>query len=337
MLDAKSQRTMVAILRVLKDAEAPVGSERIAEELRLSGIDLSDRTVRNYLAEADRLRWTENLGRRGRRLTALGAREAEGALVMDKVGFVAARVDELSYQMTFDPGTRKGKVILNISTLARKDLESAVAKMIPVYEAGLGMGRFVAVGFEGERIGGFRVPKGVVAIATLCSVSINGIFLRERIATTCRFGGLLELEDGDPKRFTQVIHYDGSSLDPLEVFIRGFMTSVGQAARTGSGIIGASFREVPVIALPDVRRLTAWSEKIGLGGVLAIGRPNQPLLGVPVPQGRVGLVLCGGLNAVAAIVEAGIATSSTAMSTLCEFDELTDYRELLSRARGKIM
>ena len=91
MVDPKTRRRMVAILRVLRHANEPVGSERIAEELSLSGIDLSERAVRNYLAQADSLGWTENLGRKGRKLTAQGRREVDHALVMDKVGFVAAR------------------------------------------------------------------------------------------------------------------------------------------------------------------------------------------------------------------------------------------------------
>lgn len=331
MSDVKSQRTMVAILRVLRDADGPIGSEKIAEELRLAGVELSDRTIRNYLAEADRRKWTENLGRRGRRLTSLGLREVEGALVIDKVGFVATRVDELAYQMTFDPKTKTGKVILNISTLDAQYWNAAVKRMIPVYEAGLGMGEYLVVGREGQRIGSFRVPKNCVAVGTICSVSMNGVLLRERIATTSRFGGLLEVEDYGPKRFTQVIYYEGTSLDPLEIFIRGGMTSVFQAARTGAGVIGASFREVPAVALPEVRRIVAQSKQAGLGGVLAIGRPNQPLAGIPVPEGRAGVIVCGGLNVLAAVVEAGIPCTNAAMSTLLDFEELMSYRELLPK------
>ena len=331
-MDIKTQRKMVAILRVLKDSPGPLGSERLAEDLRLTGLELSERTIRNYLAEADALGWTENLGRRGRRLTSAGRQELEGALVVDKVGFIAARVDTLAYQMTFDIESRRGLVILNISTLAPRDLRGAIAQMTKVYDANLGMGRLLAFGKPGERIGDFHVPDGCYAIGTICSVSINGIFLRANIPTTSRFGGLLELESGRPRRFVQIINYDGSSLDPLEVFIRGHMTSVARAARTGSGVLGAGFREVPMVALSEVRRLAALSEKVGLGGVLAIGGPNQPILDVPVPQGRVGLVVCGGLNPIAAVVESGVATTSTAMSTLCEFQELFDYTELGMKA-----
>jgi len=230
--------------------------------------------------------------------------------------------------MTFDPATRRGKVVLNISTVDTRDVRPALAELTRAYEANLCMGRFLALGKPGDRIGDFRVPKGRFAIGTICSVSINGVFLRANIATTSRFGGLLQLEKGQPKRFVEIINYDGSSLDPLEVFIRGHMTSVAQAARTGSGRLGASFREVPVVALPEVRRLSEICRKIGLGGVMATGLPNQPLLQVPVPQGRVGLVVCGGLNPLAAVVESGIATTNAAMSTLCDFQQLIDYRHM---------
>lgn len=327
-MDLKTRRRMVAILRVLRDLTVPAGSERIAEMLRQSGLDLSERAIRNYLAQSDALGWTENLGRRGRRLTKRGEREIEGALVVDKVGFVSVRVDTLAYQMTFDPETREGKVILNVSTVAPLDARAAVRCLSEAYDANLGMGRFVAVGRAGDHIGDFHVPRGCFAIGTICSVSINGVFLRASVPTASRFGGLVEMEHGQPKRFTQIINYDGSSLDPLEIFIRGHMTDVTQAARTGSGMLGASFREVPMVALPEVQRLIQVCERIGLGGVLAMGSPNQPLLDVAVAQGRAGLIVPGGLNAVAAVVEAGIAVTSTAMCTLCDFQQLIDYTNL---------
>jgi len=330
-MDIRTRRKMVSVLRVLREAERPLGGERIAEALRQSGTDLSERSVRNYLAEADALGWTENLGRRGRAITALGREELDDALVVDKVGYVAARVDELAYRMSFDVLTRKGTVILNISTVSVDDAHEAIRHLSTVYDSGLGMGRLVALGVPGQQVGGFQVPEGLIAIGTVCSVSINGIFLHANIATTSRFGGLLELEAGVPKRFTQIIHYDGTSLDPLEIFIRGFMTSVKQAATTGNGILGASFREVPTVALAEVKRLVRLSEQAGTGGVLAVGRPNQPLLDIPVAMGRTGLVVCGGLNPVAAIVESDLAMTSAAMHSLCDFDELFDYTELRAR------
>jgi len=319
---------MMAILRVLRNADESVGSHHIARELKSTGTDLSERAVRNYLAQADARGWTRNLGRRGRVLTSEGRQELEGALVMDKVGFVSARVDALTYRMDFDPEARKGTVILNISTLSLEDARAALNEVFKVYDARLGMGRLLGLGYPGDLVGDMRVPNDRMVVATICSVSINGLFLRAKVATRSRFGGLLEIEDGQPKRFTQIIHYDGTSLDPLEIFIRGHMTSVAQAAATGSGIIGASFREVPTVALPEVRRMIALSEKLGLGGVIAVGQPNRPLLDIPVAQGCFGLVVAGGLNPIAAIVESGISTTSAAMHSLCDYDTLVEYSEL---------
>ena len=143
-LDIKTRRRMIAILRVLHEAPGPLGSQRIAETLHYNGVDIGERSVRNYLAEADELGWTENLGRRGRRLTERGSRELDGALVVDKVGFVSARVDTLAYQMSFDPTIKQGDIILNVSTVSARDVRPAIDALVRIFEAGLGMGRRVA-------------------------------------------------------------------------------------------------------------------------------------------------------------------------------------------------
>jgi repressor of nif and glnA expression len=324
----KKRRTMVAILRVLRYASGGLGSERIAEELGRAGIELSERAVRVYLAEADESGWTRNLGRRGRILTDSGRQEVDGALVMEKVGFVQSRVDELSYRMSFDIHRLEGSVIVNISTVSLRDAPSAVREMVRAFDANLGMGRLLAVRLPGEHIGDFTCPAERAVLATLCSVSINGILLNAKIAMQSRFGGLLQMEESLPRHFTQIITYDGSSLDPLEIFIRGHMTSVSHVARTGSGVIGASFREVPIVSLPETRRLAALAERLGLGRLLALGAPNQPLLDIPVTPGYAGVVVPGGLNPVAAVVEQGLPTTSSAMHTLCDFAELTDYNQV---------
>ncbi len=328
-LDLKTRRRMISIMRVLHNADSSLGSERIADALRLAGMTISERAVRNYLAQLDGLGWTVNLGRRGRQLTDRGRAEIEHALVYEKVGFISAKVDTLSYQMDFDIASRRGKVILNISTVDAREARRALRIMSEAYASGLGMGRLMAFANAGQRLGDFVVPARKVGIGTVCSVSLNGILLHANIAMTSRFGGLPELESGNPRRFTQIINYDGSSLDPLEIFIRSHMTSVMQAARTGTGALGASFREAPSAALPELRRLIRQSEQLGMGGVLAVGSPDQPLLDIPVTVGRVGLIVCGGLNPIAAVVESGIDVTSAAMSALCDYELLTDYRELL--------
>jgi repressor of nif and glnA expression len=224
--------------------------------------------------------------------------------------------------MDFALARRSGRIILNISSVARADLPAAVEQMRRVFAKGLGMGRLVAIQPEGGRFGEVDVPAGRAAIGTVCSVTLNGVLLAAGINMISRFGGLLEVRDGAPVRFRELIYYSATSLDPLEIFIKGGMTSVGRVAATGNGVIGASFREVPAVALPTVQRLCRRLERIGLGGVLVVGRPNQPLLDMPVPQGRAGLIVVAGLNPLAAVEEAAIATQNVAMGALHPFSAL---------------
>ena len=322
-MDIYAQRKTATILRILADAGHPLGSTRIARELRLRGIDLKQRMVRYYLEEMDEHGFTENLGRPGRKLTKRGRRELESAVAVDRVGFVSSRVDELACSLTFDLEHQAGSVILNVSSFASRDFKKAKKIVHGVIAAGLGMGRFIAEADGGEKVGGLTVPAGRSALGTVCSVTLNGALCAHGIPVTSRFGGLLELEDGRPHRFTQLIQYDGTTIDPIESFIKGGMTRVGEAARTGSGTIGASFREIPAVALARATELIDRLAGLGLGGVLELGIPGRPLLDVPVAQGRVGLVVAAGLNAVAAVEEAGIETENHAMAVLHEFGKLS--------------
>ncbi len=108
------------------------------------------------------------------------------------------------------------------------------------------------------------------------------------------------------------------------------MTRVREAAEGGDGVVGAGFREIPAPSAGPARVLAARIQKAGLGGILLVGRPGQPLLEVPVAQGRVGLVVIGGLNPLAAVEEAGIPTGNQAMGTLLPLRELLPYQEALA-------
>jgi len=321
-MDLDTQRKVAAILRILDESGGALGSSRLARELRLRGIDLKARMIRYYLDQMDELGFTENLGRRGRRLTARGRRELESAVAVDRVGFVSARVDELAYRLTFDPETVSGSVIMNVSLLPAKELGRALKIARKAIDAGLGMGRHLVTARAGEIVAGLTVPKGRAAIGTICSVTLNGVMYARGIPMTPVFGGLLEMHDGRATRFTQIIRYDGTTIDPIEIFIKGGMTRVGDVASTGTGTVGAGFREIPAGALSAAQELIEKLERIGVGSVLAVGLPGKPLLDVPVSQGRVGIVVPAGLNAVAAAEEAGIPTENRALAALADFAEL---------------
>ena len=137
-MEQKAYRKFVAILRVLDDSDRPLGSTRIARALHTQGIDLSHRTVRHYLLSMDQEGLTHSLGKRGREITLRGKMELRGAGTVDKIGFLASKVDAMAYRMTFDLERWTGKVIINVSLVDAANLELAVEEMIKVYSAGLG-------------------------------------------------------------------------------------------------------------------------------------------------------------------------------------------------------
>lgn len=79
--------------------------------------------------------------------------------------------------------------------------------MSEIFKTGLCVSDKVAIAHEGERLGSVVIPAGKVGLATVCSVVINGSLLKEGIPIESKFGGVLEVIDNKPKRFTAVISY----------------------------------------------------------------------------------------------------------------------------------
>lgn len=328
-------RQKVAILRVLRESGGNAGSAEVARQLQAYGFDLGPRSIRLLFQELEEAGLVQPARRGrtgGRTITPRGLREINDALVMDRVGLTAARMDALAFRMQFNPEEPGGLLVLNMTTIREVDFQEAVAALVPVFEAGLGMGEHVGLFRPGESAGSFEIPTGRIGIGTVCSVTVNGVLLNGRIPTVSRFAGVLEMQNGEPVRFTDIIAYDGTSLDPLEIFIKSGLTRVRDAARTGNGRIGASFREIPTCALGEAEKLLLRMKVAGLGGLLLMGKPNQPLLGFPVQDGRTGMIVAGGLNPCAAIQESGIPAEHTALAQLFEFRCLRHYRELAIEA-----
>src|SRR5512139_3587999 len=101
-------KTMLAILRVLNQYSDLVGSREISRELKLHGVDLTERTVRYHLRLLDAQGYTEVSGKEGHRITEKGKEELKNGLVSEKVGFVISRIETLSYLTTLDIETMQG-------------------------------------------------------------------------------------------------------------------------------------------------------------------------------------------------------------------------------------
>jgi repressor of nif and glnA expression len=324
------ERKTLAILKAIDTLNRPSGARIIAQCLQDQGISLSERAVRYHLQLTDERGLTELVGRHdGRAITDRGRDEIRAAMVKDKVGLAISRIELLAFHTTLDYERGNGAVPVNISLFRRDRFKKALQAMRPVFERGLSASPLVAVIDSGERIGDMVIPGGQVGLATICSVVVNGALLKAGIPMDSRFGGTLQIRNHRPLRFTEVIHYDGCSLDPSEIFIRAKMTSVRETASTGSGEILANFREIPAACRPLADRVLEGLSRARVGATVTMGNTSEALCEVPVEPNKIGVILLGGLNPVAAAYEAGIEAENHSMSTTMDYERLVDYREVL--------
>ncbi|MFA5112840.1 MAG: NrpR regulatory domain-containing protein [Candidatus Margulisiibacteriota bacterium] len=312
---------------MVAEAKEPIGSAEIAEKLKAQGFDMPERTVRYHLKELSEKGLMKGLWKEGRVITNKGIEELGNAMAFDKVGFMNSRIDNMAYQMDYDLDKKSGRVILNLSLLKQSDLAGALKIMAPVFARQFAIGNKVLLVEPGKDFGAFTIPAGWVGFGTLCSVNLNGIMLKHGIALEPKMGGLLQIEGERPVRFTEIINYEGTTLDPHEIFIKSRMTGVSAAA-AGAGKILAGLREIPAATVHEAEAIIRKIESAGLGRVLVIGKPGQTILGIPIGVERVGIVVPGGLNPIAAVEEAGIETASKALSALIEADQLVGFTDL---------
>lgn len=324
-----TERKKFHILKILGGSKGPLGSRVIADRLQDIGIRLEERTVRYHLRLMDEKGLTRMVRHRdGRIITEYGLAELKRALVSDKVGLAMSRIETLAFGTDFDPDTLTGSIPVNISFFPRASFRKALGVMKSVFQAELCVSDRVLVADEGERMGDLVVPEGMIGFATVCSIAINGALLKASVPVNSKFGGVLQMHNHQPLRFVELIHYSGSSMDPSEIFIRARMTTVNQVKETGSGEILANFREVPAVCQQLTAEIARKLEKAGIGGIILMGDISEPVCEIPVDVNRVGVVLIGGLNPVAATHEAGIESESQAMSTLIEYNSLVKFSEV---------
>lgn len=325
---SETERKIIAILKVLSESAEPLGSITIARRLEREGFFLSERAVRYHLRIADERGYTEPAGRDGRMITPEGLEEVKEALAPEQLGYVREKLEMLAFQTTFDPQKRTGRLPVNTSIFDKEKFKKAISAMKDAFKVGICVSDLVTIASEGERLGSVIIPSGKIGLATVCSVVIYGVLLKAGIPTEYRFGGVLEVRNLKPRRFVAVIDYSGTSLDPSEQFIRAKMTSVGAAAKTGNGKILGVFRTVPAPARAIMEEKVAMLKEAGIGGIWALGATSEPVCQISAGLNRVGIVQLGGLNPVAAAVEAGFEIENVAESGLIEFEQLHSFWQL---------
>ncbi|MCE5238368.1 NrpR regulatory domain-containing protein [bacterium] len=315
-------RKEFAILRILGEHGGPVGAGLISRQLGAHGIELTDRAIRYHLQALDEAGLTRNLGRAGRELTEAGQAELANARVADQVALTFAKIERLAYLTRFDLEAGSGKIVINLSLFRQAEFDAAMKVMRPVFLSRWATSDLIATFQPGQKLGDQAIPRGMVGLGTVSAVTLNGVLLSHGIPVQSEFGGLVEVAGHEPVRFTEIIRYGGTSIDPVEVFIKGKATSVQQVVTTGRGKVGAGFRICPAIAREHVMRLVDAMSAWRLRGVAAIGAESRPLMETEVGVDRMGLVICAGLNPIAAAEEAGYSTVNRAMSGVFEYADM---------------
>ncbi len=236
--------------------------------------------------------------------------------------FTISRIEELIHGVTFDPSTKKGKVIVNVSLVDKKDLDKVLDIFSQVMYSGISVSPLIKIIEEGESTGNVLIEKGSAGIVTICSITVDGVLLKAGIPSKPKCGGIVQVRDRQPVRFTDLIMYVSTTIDPLEVLTSKNLTSVLQVITTGSGKILANFREVPMSAHDDVEGILEDLMESNFVGVLAVGEPNTSVLDVPVGRDHIGIAVIGGHNPLAAVLESDIKIQSRAISHLLEIREM---------------
>lgn len=265
---------------------------------------------------------------RGRKFGNYLSRTVIICIKMPEIMFIISRIENLMYEVTFDPASRKGKIIANISIVDESDFKKVIDLFRQAIHSGLSVSPYIKIIRSGEKTGNMKIEKGKIGIATACSITIDGVLLKAGIPVKPMFGGVVEIQDGTPLRFTDMLNYDSTTIDPLEVLMSQELTSVTEMIRTGTGKILANMREAPMAARDRIEeRLDALMEA-GFACILEVGEPNSDILGIQVGRDRMGIAVIGGTNPMAFVQEQGIEINTQEMSRLMDFEEMTHIDEI---------
>ncbi|WP_297983747.1 DUF128 domain-containing protein [uncultured Methanobrevibacter sp.] len=287
---SESEHRMIEILRILNTQEKAIGSKVIADELKTKGYNLGERAVRYHMQILDEKGFTERKGYSGRIITELGKTKLEKGLIYDQVDFTFSKFEERIFQTDFDYNRKEGNVIVNTSNIIDNKAFDIIKE---VFKAGVCVSPLINV--EKAKIDEKTGKEGYI-MKTICGTTIDGVFLKNGIPSIPQYGGLVEIEDYSPTKFSEIISYKKTSITPLDAFIAKGMTSVLNVVEEGKGTIPANFRIIPENSAQKAKEIIGKLEKIGIGGVLEIGEVGENILGIPVPEGMIGITIIGGIT-----------------------------------------
>lgn len=237
-------------------------------------------------------------------------------LSKQKVPFLLSKAWNLIEKVKYDIETNTGTLIVNVSYLKKSNLDEAIEIMNQTYKS---LKNHINPYYK--IIGPQSKNSNEVGIATICSLSIDGILINNGIMSTPKYGGLLEL--GNNTLFTELISYNGASIDPHEIYIFKNMTSITKSGNTpqDSMNILASIKEVPLIARDQTKEILSKIKPIGFP-IYKIGKPREIIYNAKLDSYNFGIISGSGLNPIAAINEKRINVKVKAVQEIMNIDDM---------------
>jgi repressor of nif and glnA expression len=233
--------------------------------------------------------------------------------------FTLARIENLMHQVSFDPAEMKGKIITNTSYVKKEHLDETLSVFYDAIHGGLAVSPMIEI-LEEERS---------IKIKTACSLTICGVLLKHGIPVHPKGGGLIEVVEREPIRFTDMLMYWATTVDPIDILTAQGLMDITGMMRTGNGRILGNLHEAPMLARERIEEVLELLASGGFAGVLELGEPNMNVLGVSVERDHVGIALVGGTNLVAAARERNIEVEHESISDLTDVSKMRHIEELI--------
>jgi len=228
----------------------------------------------------------------------------------------------MAFSVTYDYTADSGMVVANVSIMDKSFHDKMLNIVEDLYAANLLLAPYIKVLDENEEYQNIVVPEGRIGLFTICDLTVDGVLIRSGIPLFFKYGGLVQMVNRKPLRFVDMISYEGTTISPLELFVRSNQTSVLKVVKTGSGVLPVGMREIIAEARERTHEIVSALKDRGWGGILALGAPNEPVLGVPVSMDRFGLCMVGGLALPAALLEEGAKIETFASRCVIPIEEM---------------
>ncbi|MDR2544402.1 MAG: NrpR regulatory domain-containing protein [Methanobrevibacter sp.] len=232
--------------------------------------------------------------------------------ISNKVQFILSKAWNLFEGVNFDVETHNGNLITNVSIIKKEDLDRSIEVMYSTYK---NLSEYVSPYYKiVNDVGDYNE----IGIATICSLSLDGILVNNGILSTPKYGGLLEIKPNP--QFIELIAYGGSSLDPHLIYIFKDLTSVSHNKKGYKRLL-SSVKEIPVVAREDTQNLLSLIGGIGIP-VYKVGKPREIVYNTKIDAYNFAIVAGSGLNTIAAIKEENIDIKIKAVEGLEKFSNM---------------